>query len=387
MSTNEKQKTNGTSEIMQEKPVTNETTAVDSVVLDADGQSKDDQTKQNEITATTNNETKKPKKTFILVLSIFAAVVIITGVILLIVINSKSAEAKRVDSLINNIGTVTLKSEKSIAEAEKEAKALSKEDYDQLDNIETLKEARKKYKEIEEEARKKHEEIEEASYVAESSNTVFLIKDIGTVTENSEKKIKKAEDAYEKLSSKAKEKVTNYSVLKKARAEFSKIKLNSILSKLKKDEDSVTGITFYYPKVTINEDHEYFQPYIGKNNKEMWLCLDTIFFDEFVYFNKMIINADGKITYRNCSSEGIECLDTYFSDTPTSYKVRYNTYNTASDDDLSDLQWLNDIANSKKAVIRFLGAHDSHDFTIPDSDKAEIKKIVDAFTSYWDNKK
>lgn len=369
MSTNEKQKTNGTSEIMQEKPLTNETTAVDSVVLDADGQSKDDQTKQNEITATTNNETKKPKKTFILVLSIFAAVVIITGVILLIVINSKSAEAKRVDSLINNIGTVTLKSEKSIAEAEKEAKALSKEDYDQLENIETLKEARKKY-----------EEIEDASYVAESSNTVFLIKDIGTVTENSEKKIKKAEDAYEKLSSKAKEKVTNYSDLKKARAEFSKIKLNSILSKLKKNEDSVTGNTFYYPKVTENWYSEYFQPYIGKNNKKMWLCLDMTFYAKFVNFNQMIINADGKITYRNCSSEDIECLRINIP----YYEV---SYHTVSDDDLSDLQWLNDIANSKKAVIRFLGDHDSHDFTIPNSDKAEIKKIVDALTSYRDNKK
>ena len=61
---------------------------------------------------------------------------------------TKSLEAVRVDRMIESIGKVTLDSESKIIQAERAVKALSDEDYSQLEQLQVLKDARATFDEL-----------------------------------------------------------------------------------------------------------------------------------------------------------------------------------------------------------------------------------------------
>ncbi len=380
-----------------------------------------------EANETINEVKKKSKKPLIIALSSILAVIVIIGVALLIVFNSKSAEAKRVDSLISSIGTVTLDSEKKITEAEKEVKALSKDDYDQLDNVGQLEEARKTYDglvlqskadiiikqideigEVNENSENKIKTAREAYDQAESSvqelvtnkdklekaeNTFYekkaesviaLINGIGEVNENSENKINEAVKAYNNLPKEAKDKVTNYSTLTAAKNELSAIKkesvkdkMDSAFSKLKKEYDDVNGITFYKPSTMpkyINE-RSYVLPYIGVHgdledslpNAYLRLAADY-YDDDWVFFKNLYINADGERFIKECSSNNIK------RDTDKGNVCEY--YDAIIDE--SDITWLKAVANAENATIRFSGKY-NYDLKLSDSDKQAIQQVVEAY--------
>ena len=379
---------------------------------------------------------KKSKKPLIFILAgAVVAVAVIVGVILIFALNAKSEEAKRVDSIISDIGTVTLDSGKKIREAENQVKSLGKDDYDQLDNLGELEEARKTYDglvlqskadkiiakidEIGEvtldskdkidaarsaydlaeepvqklvtnykkltDAESKYAEAVDASFASQAATVIKLINDIGTVTEKSEDKIKKAEDAYDKLPSEAQEKVTNYSTLTSARAKWTELKKKSVkskmdaaLSKLTKEYDSVTGITWYYPSSTpqyINE-RSYVLAYIGmRSETDAWICLKTNYYGkDWVFYKKLIINADGKRYQKSLS---------YFDvDHDTQRGTVTEHYDKASDDIVSDLVWLSAIADASDAVVRFQGDSHSYDLTVPGNDKEGLKQVIAAYEAY-----
>ncbi|MED9970658.1 MAG: hypothetical protein UFA98_11765 [Ruminococcus sp.] len=372
---------------------------------------------------------KKSKKTLIFIIA-GAAVVVIVAAVLLISYFSKSAEARRVDALISEIGTVTLDSEKKIKKAEKEAEALSKEDYEQISNVDTLKKARedfdllldkkeaaeisKKIKAIGKVTLDSKSKINEArsaydaasgsvmklvdnyDTLTEAENTLFglqatkvvtLINDIGTVNENSEAKIKKAENAYNSLSAEAKGKVTNYSTLTKARDKFQstqkdakKKNMNNALSKLKKKTDDFRDITWYEPKTRpeyINV-RSYVLPYIGitgslddgESTTVLYLVIDY-YGDDWIFYDTIYINADGK-----------KYSKTIYSTERDNAKGKvWEFYNESASE--SDCEWLNAIANSKNAVIRFSGKY-HYDLTISDSDREAIKDVMEAYEAILD---
>ena len=160
-----------------EEAVTMETNNAESAetIVDNSSEPKEEKIAENKETNVVKKKTKKP---LIIVISGAIVVALIVGIILLVVLNSKSAEAKRVDTLISSIGTVTLDSESKITEAEKEVEGLSIEDYKQLNNIEQLEKARKTYDNLV--SKEKADKI------------IALINEIGNVTIDSENKINAA---------------------------------------------------------------------------------------------------------------------------------------------------------------------------------------------------
>ena len=110
----------------------------------------------------------------------------------------KSEAAQAVDDLIKSIGVVTLESEATIKEAERKVIFLEEKDYEDLDYLETLTEAR------------------EQLNLLKINETISLISAIGDVNLDSGDKINKAKTIYNSLDRKSQEKITNYEILKTA---------------------------------------------------------------------------------------------------------------------------------------------------------------------------
>lgn len=433
MSDNLESKTNEEVTTVKEEPV-GETASVSQGEI---ATNKDDNTKSTEINDTkTETEAlegeakKKSKKPLIFVISGIAAIAVIVGVILIIVMNSKSEEAKRVDSLISSIGTVTLDSKDKIDNADKEVKALGKEDYDQLDNVGVLEEAKETYEKLVNQsdadviislidaidenvtldsktkieaartaydnaiksvqklvtnfekltsAETKLEEALNASYTAQAEKVISLINKIGKVNENSESKIKEATEAYDKLPKEAKDLVTNYSALTNAKTEFSAIKkqavkdkMNNALSKLNKKYDDVRGITFYESPSSPQyaDTRSFVLPYIGmRSDDDAWLCLSADYTGkDWIFYSELIINADGSRFSKTCSSSDIN--------RDNDGGVVWEYYNSGATD--SDIEWLKAVANANNATIRFSGKY-SYDLNVSESDKQAIKDVLDAY--------
>lgn len=71
--------------------------------------------------------------------------VLLVFIFLLSLAGCKSEDAKKVDNLILSIGEVTLESESIISRAEQAVEALPDKDYEDLENIQILEDAREKY--------------------------------------------------------------------------------------------------------------------------------------------------------------------------------------------------------------------------------------------------
>lgn len=126
---------------------------------------------------------------------------------------SKSEEAIRVDELIDSIGEVTLDSEPQIVAAEEAAKSLVKEDYEQLDKITQLEQARLQYDTlvVEETERLQKEQI---------AAVEAAISGIGTVTLDSEKDIAKARKLYDECVMDVRRQISNYELLTTAEKNY-----------------------------------------------------------------------------------------------------------------------------------------------------------------------
>ena len=182
-------------------------------IVDNSSEPKEEKIAENKETNVVKKKTKKP---LIIVISGAIVVALIVGIILLVVLNSKSAEAKRVDTLISSIGTVTLDSESKITEAEKEVEGLSIEDYKQLNNIEQLEKARKTYDNLV--SKEKADKI------------IALINEIGNVTIDSENKINAARSAFDAAKNSVQELVTNKDKLVEAEDIFYGLKAEKVIA-------------------------------------------------------------------------------------------------------------------------------------------------------------
>lgn len=421
MSESLEQKTSEKVAITHEEAVTMETNNAESAetIVDNSSEPKEEKIAENKETNVVKKKTKKP---LIIVISGAIVVALIVGIILLVVLNSKSAEAKRVDTLISNIGTVTLDSESKITEAEKEVEGLSLEDYKQLNNIGQLEEARKTYDNLvsKEKADKiialineignvtidsenrinaarsafdaarnsvqelvtnkdKLVEAEDIFYGLKAEKVIALINSIGPVNKDSENRIKEADKAYKGLPTEAKDKVTNYSTLTTAKSELSSIKkqavkqrMDNALGKLNKTVDDVKGLIFYESpsKPQYADTRSFVLPYIGmRNENDAWLCLNADYTgDDWVFFDSLYINADGQRFNKTCSRSDIN--------RDNKNGIVWEWYNAGISE--SDIEWLKAVANSNNATIRFSGKY-NYDLKVSDSDKQAIKQVLEAY--------
>ncbi len=119
----------------------------------------------------------------------------------------KSSDVKAVESLIDEIGTVTFDSDESITNAENQYAALSDSDKNKVENYSVLENAREEYDNL----------------FVNIHNVEDAIDAIGSVDIDSENSINYAEDAYRNLSSDEQALVNNLDILEAARSDYDEL--------------------------------------------------------------------------------------------------------------------------------------------------------------------
>ena len=336
----------------------------------------------------------------------------------------KSDAAKAVDEQIAAIGEVTLESESKIAAAEDAAAALQEEDKKQLDNLESLTEARAAYDSLVLEA--EADEIEaaisaigtvtlesgdsissaESAYMGASAEVqalveniselesaketldnlqitevVNLIDNIGDITLESVEHIETAKAAYDALSDSNQAKVQNADKLKTAAEQITELKreqAEALLSNMRLDEDKVQKMRFYTPKVVKHYSDGswaadircFVVPYLGRDSNSVWLRLICNYTgDDWVFWKKLTFAVD----------------DERYTKTFSYYDVVRNNDGGGvweyidTDVSASDIEMLWAIANSTETIVRFEGDDYTHDFTVNSDDKQAIRDVLTAY--------
>ena len=329
----------------------------------------------------------------------------------------KSKAAQGVDDQISAIGEVTLDSADKIAEAESALAGLTEEDRKQVSGAEELAKDRLAYEALVVEetinaigtvtldsdsaiaaARKAYDgasaevqaAVTNAGVLSDAEAAISglrvqavseMIDAIGTVTLDSGDAIQAAQDMLKKLSKEDAAKVTNADALKTAAETLKTLKkeqAESLLSRMRKDEDKVRRLTFYYPSAWkfysnnswVADQRCFMLPYIGRDSNGVWLRLVYNFTDyDWVFFKKVIVAADEErftnsfkyfdIVHDNGGGKVWEYIDVDVYD--------------------SDIKMLWAVANSQEAIVRFEGDDYSYDFTVKDSDKAAIREALTAY--------
>ena len=344
----------------------------------------------------------------------------------------KSEAVKAAEEKIAAIGAVTLDSEKRISAAEKAVEKLSDDELKQLDKAEELKKAREKYErlveskaavvdslivQIGEVTIESEEKIEAArqEYDAvpasvksrvkgltelESAENMLimlraqrvdnLIDQIGEVTLESADKINAAQQAFNRLKKNEKAQVKNVSRLTRAREEFAALQKQEkeakraealkLLGNMRLDEDKVRHLKFYYPSIwRVNQNETWIAdkrcfilPYIGMDDHGgVWMRVVYNFTDDdWVFFKKITVAADEKRYYRS------------FEDYDIVRDVDGGVREYIDIDGVSDVEMLLAIANSKETIVRFEGEEFVYDFIVKEIDKRAIRGVLLVYETF-----
>ena len=266
-----------------------------------------------------------------------------------------------IEQRINAIGEVTLDSETALRSIRDRYDSAEAEVRQGISNYEVLTAA---------------EETFSALQVAAVEQ---VIDGIGTVTLDSGDAIDEAESAYQALTEAQRQQVSNAEQIQTAKerlkeleeAEAERLK-DEALASLRKEEDKVQKITWYYPSAfpRYTDIRCYVLPYIGKNSSSAWLRLRMNYTsrDNWVFWEQITFSIDGSNT-------------TYYykySDITRDNDTEVWEYNDIPVDD-KELKLLNEIAESEETIVRFQGDDHYKDFTVSASDKAAIKQLLLAY--------
>lgn len=328
----------------------------------------------------------------------------------------KSEAATNVDNMILEIGEVTLDSGDKITAAEEAASDLQESEYNQLEELSVLKDARETYDQLVKEditeienaintigtvtlekksviinvrdqynqanadvkaGVKNYEALEQAETQLSSlkvQNVIELIDQIGQVTLNSEEKINTARTNYNMLSYNEQKLVTNYAVIETATKRLQELKdreKQEAIAALQTETDKVEGITWYKPSTypRYADTRSYILPYIGKNNSSTWLRLQFHYTgNNWIFFQNITIAVDGNNYYKTFGYGDVQ----RDNDTEVWEWVDIAPTN-------ADIEMLEKIANSTETIVRFQGDNYYYDLTVKDSDKTAIKQVLLAY--------
>lgn len=336
----------------------------------------------------------------------------------------KSEAARSVDDQISAIGQVSLASEPQIIAAEEAAAALSEEDHKQLDNLDTLTQARAAYETLvlEAEAARVDEAVaaigavsldsgdavaaarslydgsgaevqalvetlpdleaaEEALSGLRVEQATALIAAIGDVTLEREGDIQAAKEAFDALSAEEAAKVANAGLLQTAEDTLKTLKrekAEALLAAMRREEDRVRGLSFYYPSALqfysdgswAADNRCFVLPYLGREADSAWLRLLCNYTgDDWVFFKKITFAVDDQRYTKSFR---------YFDIVHGNGGGDVWEYIDVDVSD-SDMEMLWAIANSNETIIRFEGDDYIHDFTVRDSDKQAIRDVLTAY--------
>ena len=338
----------------------------------------------------------------------------------------KSEAVKAAEEKIAAIGDVTLDSEKRISAAEKAVEKLSDDELKQLDKAEELKKAREKYERLVESkaavvdslivqigevtieseekieaARQEYDAVpasvksrvkgltelesaENALIQLRAQGVEGLIDQIGEVTLESAEKINAAQQAFEQLTEKEKGKVKNASLLNQAEEKLEKeakrAEALKLLGNMRLDEDKVRHLKFYYPSIwRVNQNETWIAdkrcfilPYIGRDDHGgVWMRVVYNFTnDDWVFFKKITVAADEKRYYRS------------FEDYDIVHDVDGGVREYIDIDGVSDVEMLLAIANSKETIVRFEGDEFVYDFIVKEIDKRAIREVLLVYETF-----
>lgn len=266
------------------------------------------------------------------------------------------ARAEFVEQAIDVIGEVSLGSGDTLKLTRGAYDDLPSEAKAMVSNEKVLAEAEKKYETL------RIERVEDE------------ISKIGKVTLDSGGDIERAEKAYDALGSLA-NKVSNKDVLTNAKSAYKELQKENALKKLAQfrvDTDEVNGVKFYMPKVYPEYANTrcYVLPYIGMKGNDIWLCATLNYTgDDWVFFKKVVFSIDGK---------NITKSFTYFDVIrDNGYGDVWEVINTADGEAYKDT--FRSIAKSNKTIVRFEGDTYYDDFTVKATDKTAMTDILDAY--------
>lgn len=150
-------------------------------------------------------------------------------------------------------------------------------------------------------------------------------------------------------------------------------RLKSLLGKFSKDVDEVEGNTFYMPNSIPKyvNDRCSFAVYLGTSKNNTWLRWRLSYTgDNWVFFEKIIINVDGEKWTRKFD---------YYNDISRDNKYG-DVWEVADINPTNlDIQWIDKIASSTKTIVRFEGDNRSYDYTVTSKDKQGLKDILEAY--------
>ena len=329
----------------------------------------------------------------------------------------KSEVAQGVDDQIAAIGEVTLDSESKIAEAEEALAGLAEEDREQVEGAEDLAKARTAYDALVVEeminaigtvtlesgdaisaARAAYDgasaEVQAAVTNADQltaaetaisdlrvQQVAEIISAIGEVSLEDGEAIQTAQDMLGKLSDEDSAKVTNAGDLETAAQTLETLKkeqAESLLGKMRKEEDKVRGISFYYPSAWkfysngswVADQRCFLLPYIGREANQVWMRMVFNYTgDDWVFFDRVTVAADEERF--NKSFNYFDMVRDNGGGDVWEY-IDLDAYD-------SDIKMLQAIANSKETIIRFEGDDYWYDLTVKDSDKAAIREALTAY--------
>lgn len=335
----------------------------------------------------------------------------------------KSSEVKNAESLIDDIGTVTLTSGSAIKAASSAYAELGNQQ-SKVENAQTLQDAESAYnaliaeqvtpiedaidaipqpvtaedKEAVGNAAKLYARVSDdvkaavpnADILAAAQKAledidvqaaIDAINQIGDVSLDSQDIINAATTAYQNVPASRRAEITNYNILTEATGKLNQLKKEAAevagkaaVAKLKKSTDEVEGITWYEPSCmpTYTNTRCYVLPYIGEQNGYYWLrCKVDYAASDWVFFTQIVININGVKR---------DTITFDYGDVTRDTAVGAKLCEVADfAPDSSQIKLLEDIADSKKTIIRFQGSDYHYDFTVPEKDKQGIKDVLAAY--------
>lgn len=282
------------------------------------------------------------------------------------------SKAAVVDSLIVQIGEVTIESEEKIEAARQEYDAVPASVKSRVKGLTEL------------------ESAENMLIMLRAQRVGNLIDQIGEVTLESADKINAAQQAFNRLKKNEKAQVKNVSRLTRAREEFAALQKQEkeakrtealkLLGNMRLDEDKVRHLKFYYPSIwRVNQNETWIAdkrcfilPYIGMDDHGgVWMRVVYNFTnDDWVFFKKITVAADEKRYYRS------------FEDYDIVHDVDGGVREYIDIDGVSDVEMLLAIANSKETIVRFEGDEFVYDFIVKEIDKRAIREVLLVYETF-----
>lgn len=275
-----------------------------------------------------------------------------------------------VETLINDIGEVSLDSESDIDKAQKAYEELPDNLKENVSNGKELTSLRQTYEEL------------------KLQNVVDLINAIGEVSLESADKVTAANTAYQELSDDEKESIQNVQILEDAKTRLKELhaeekeqekarqeeRKSSLISSMKVTKDDFKECTFYEPSRMpyYNNVRSCVLPYIGQNsNGHKWIVIRYDYAgDEWVFFTKVTILTD-----EGRYEKEVEYFDRTTGVGGGMVGELYDDVNTTS----ADIKMLEDMASSANVRVRFEGSDYYRDITIGDKDKTAIKDVLELY--------